>query len=200
MMPTSPQVDQPLCIITGEKVALGPFRRDLMPLYYKWFNDPEVSRTRISTIRPLTWEAQEAWYNRISKEEGIGTVFFTLYERDTMRPIGETHLFDTDFFSRSAEYGINIGEKECWGKGYGTEATKLMLDYGFTVLCLHSIRLRTVSFNERGIRAYTAAGFKMAGRWREAYMFAGCAHDIVLMDCLATEFQSPVLRDRLQPP
>jgi RimJ/RimL family protein N-acetyltransferase len=92
MMPAPPQKDQPLLTIRGEKIALGPFRRDLMPLYYKWFNDPEVSRTRIFTIRPLTWEAQEAWYNRISKEEGIGAVFFTLYERQTMRLIGETQV------------------------------------------------------------------------------------------------------------
>src|SRR5688572_32895959 len=99
MMPTPPQADQPLLTLTGEKDALAPFRRDLMPPYHSWFNDPEVSRTRIFTIRPLTWEAQEAWYNRISKEEGIGAVFFTLCERKTMRPIGETHLFDTDYFS-----------------------------------------------------------------------------------------------------
>jgi RimJ/RimL family protein N-acetyltransferase len=69
-----------------------------------------------------------------------------------------------------------------------------MLDYGFTGLCLHHIRLSTLSFNERGIRAYTRAGFRTSGRWRQAHRFGGQAYDVILMDCLATEFQSPVLR------
>jgi RimJ/RimL family protein N-acetyltransferase len=86
-----------------------------------------------------------------------------------------------------------IGEKECWGKGYGTETTTLMLDYGFTLLGLHNICLSVFSFNERGIRAYTRAGFREIGRRREAICLAGRAHDIVFMDCLASEFQSPAL-------
>ena len=93
----------------------------------------------------------------------------------------------------SSEFGLLIGEKECWGKGYGTETTRLMLDYGFTCLNLHNIMLRAYSFNERGLRAYRRAGFQEIGRRREAIRLAGRVHDEVLMDCLATEFESPLL-------
>ena len=187
------QQPAPLVNITGDKTVLGPLRADLLPLYLRWHNDFTVNRTRIFTWRPLTQEAAEAWYRRSSQEEGIGSITFTIYERATLRPIGLAYLFDIDYFSRTAEYGIVIGEPDCWGKGYGTEVTSLMLDYGFTGLCLHHIRLRTVSFNERGIGAYTRAGFHLAGRWREAHRFGGRVYDVVLMDCLATEFTSPVL-------
>jgi diamine N-acetyltransferase len=189
----SPHPDPPLINLRGEKVLLGPRRRDLLPLYLKWINDFEVTRTLAAEPRPMTWEEEAAWYDRASQNHR--EIGFTIYQRASMRPIGNTGLHDINHRHRTAEFGILIGEKECWGQGYGTEATRLTLDYGFTALDLHSICLRVYSFNERGIRAYTRAGFRVIGRWRQAIRLAGRAHDVVLMDCLATEFQSPVLRE-----
>ena len=192
MDPVSPGTEQPILNIVGEKVALGPHRRDLVPLYLKWINDFEVTRTLAVGPRPMTREAEEAWYDRASKEEQ--SVTFTIYERATLRPIGNTGLHRIDHVNRTAEFGIMIGEKDCWGKGYGTETATLMLDYGFTALGLHHIMLRVYSYNTRGIRAYTRAGFKVAGRLREAHRLGGRAYDVILMDCLATEFESLALR------
>jgi diamine N-acetyltransferase len=87
-----------------------------------------------------------------------------------------------------------IGERDCWGKGYGTEATRLLLDYAFTWVHLHSVTLRVFGHNARGLRAYRRAGFKVIGRWREAYRLGERVEDVIFMDCLATEFRSPVLR------
>jgi RimJ/RimL family protein N-acetyltransferase len=188
-------MDQPIINITGDKVALGPIRRDLLSLYHRWINDFEVTRTLAARLRPMTWEAEEGWYERASK--GDGAAMFTIYERATMRPVGTTGLEEIDYFHRTAEFGLLIGEKECWGKGYGSETTRLILDYGFTVLGLHNIMLTVYSFNERGLRAYTRAGFREIGRRREAIRLGGEAHDVVLMDCLATEFHSTVLRPLL---
>ncbi len=183
----------PIINIIGEKILFGPVRHDLLPLYLRWYNDFEVNRTRIFTWRPITNEAAQTLYQRISQEEGIGSITFTLYERATARPIGLSYLFNIDYFSQTAEYGIVIGEKDCWGKGYGSEATRLMLDFGFTGLSLRAIRLRTLSFNTRGIGAYRRAGFQEVGRWREAHRLGGRAYDVILMDCLASEFNSPAL-------
>src|SRR5205807_2139134 len=133
MEPTQQPQDQPLINISGEKIALGPARRDLLPLYQRWINDFEVIRTLGARLRPMTWEAEEAWYEETSKSDTL----FTIYERATMRPIGNTGLHDIDHLHRTAEFGILIGEKECWGKGYGTETTRLMLDYGFNGPRLH---------------------------------------------------------------
>ena len=71
------------------------------------------------------------------------------------------------------ELGIAIGDKSAWGQGYGSEAVRLMCDYGFTFLGLHTIYLWHVAFNERGHQAYLKAGFKEAGRLRGADVFAG---------------------------
>lgn len=187
-----PDVGQPIINIVGEKVALGPQRRDLLPLYQRWINDFEVTRTLHVGAYPITAEAEEAWYERVTKSERDAV--FVVYERATMRPIGNTGLHRIDRGNRTAEFGIVIGEKDCWGKGYGTEATALVLDYGFNWLGLHSIILSVYSANERAIRAYTRAGFRPIGRWREAVRRGGRAYDLILMDCLASEFESPALR------
>jgi RimJ/RimL family protein N-acetyltransferase len=92
-----------------------------------------------------------------------------------------------------------IGEKECWGQGFGTEATMLMLDYGFTALGLHNIMLQVAECNPRGVGAYRRAGFREIGRRREAWRLGDQVCDLLLMDCLSAEFRSPVLRQLLLP-
>jgi RimJ/RimL family protein N-acetyltransferase len=194
MEPTRP--DGPILNIVGEKVALGPHRRDLVPLYQQWMNDFEVTRTLAIGWRPVTWESEETWYARMGQSER--EIGFTIYERTTLRPVGNTGLHDVDHLNRSAGFGIVIGEKDCWGKGYGTEATVLMLDYAFTGLGLHNVMLTVYANNERGLRAYTRAGFRVMGRRREALRRGGEPIDVVYMDCLATEFQGSVLQRLLR--
>jgi len=181
-----PRDATPVLNIVGEKVALGPYRRDLVPLYLRWINDFNVTRTLGIGVRPATLESEEAWYERASRSDG--DVGFTIYERATSRPIGNTGLGKINHLHRTAAFGIMIGETDCWGKGYGTETTRLVLDYGFSSLGLHNIMLTTYSFNERGQRAYRRAGFREIGRRRESVRVAGIAYDDVFMECLATEF------------
>jgi len=86
--------------------------------------------------------------------------------------------------------GIVIGEKGYWGKGYGQDAVRLLLDYGFNLLNLNSVMLGTFSFNQRAIHCYKKVGFKEIGRRRQARIIAGTAYDNVLMDILAEEFHN----------
>ena len=185
--------DPPTLNLQGEKVALGPLRRDLIPLYHRWENDFEANFT-LGEVGPETLEGTVAWFERAGKGDKSSRVSYTIYERaGGLRPIGTANLHMIDHIHHSAFFGMGIGEKECWGK----ETARLMLDYGFTALNLHSIRLTVYSFNERGLRAYARAGFKIIGRWREAHRLAGRPFDVIYMDCLATEFQSPRLRTML---
>lgn len=188
----------PVVNFGGELVVLGPARRDLLPLYLRWANDFEVTRTTGASARIMTLEAEQAWLDRMSGD-GEHDVLFTIYLRDGQRPIGMTGLHGIDTRNRNAEFGIMIGEKDCWGRGYGTEATSLALDYGFSVLGLHNIMLRVFASHQRAIRAYARAGFKEVGRRRQARWLAGQFEDVVWMDCLASEFESPVLRALLRP-
>jgi RimJ/RimL family protein N-acetyltransferase len=192
-----PDSTEPILNIEGDLVALGPARRDLLPLYQRWANDFAVTRTTGLAARVMTLEAEEAWFAAISS--GERNVAFTIYERATQRPIGLCGLHDLDLRHRTAEFGLMIGAKDCWGRGYGSEVTRLTLDYGFNVLGLHNVMLQVFASNARGLRAYQRAGFREVGRRREAHRLGGRVEDVVWMDCLATEFESPVLRRVLAP-
>jgi RimJ/RimL family protein N-acetyltransferase len=187
----APESDRPLVNIVGELVALGPLRRDLLPLYLRWINDFGTTRTLGIPSGPMTWEQEEAWFNRAATAEGDTP--FSIYERATWRPIGNTALHGVDYRNRTAEIGILIGEADARGKGYGTETARLMLDYAFTALGLHSVLLTTDEYNLAGRRAYEKAGFREFGRRRQCTWMNGRYWDMVYMDCLASEFTSPVL-------
>jgi len=175
--------DDPILTVVGERVALGPLRREHLPLLLRWLHDADFQRTT-SQVRPLTLAALEQYFERAS--QAVDEVHFTIYERPSLRPIGGLNL--THMSARSASFSIGIGEPECRGKGLGTEATRLVLDYGFNVLGLHNIMLWVHADNEAGIRAYHRAGFREMGRRREVLEKGGRLVDVVYMDCLATEF------------
>jgi RimJ/RimL family protein N-acetyltransferase len=181
--------ERPVITVEGDLVALGPLRRDLVPTYQRWINDPTSVRTLSAVLSPMTRESEEAWF----AQSADGGAIFTIYERATWRPVGNTDLREIDYRNRSAVFGILIGEADCRGKGYGTEATRLMLDYAFTALGLHSVLLTVYEFNLAGRRTYEKAGFKPIGRRRQCRMMGGRLWDEIYMDCLADEFESPVL-------
>ncbi len=182
---------RPIINIVGELVALGPHRRDLLPLYTRWINDFGTLRTLALPPRPMTQEEEATWYDRVATSSSDAA--FTIYERAGWRPVGNTGLHNIDYRNRGATFGILIGEADARGKGYGTATARLMLDYAFTALGLHSVMLTCYEFNLAGQRAYRKAGFREFGRRRQCRMMGGRLWDEIYMDCLATEFESAVL-------
>ena len=145
-----PGSEEPILNVVGERVALGPLREDLLPLYGRWINDFRTIRMLGLPPAPVTTEKERDWYE--GRSRGENDLMFTIYERETLRPIGNTGLHGLDHRNRSASFGIIIGEPDCRGKGYGTETTRLMLDYAFTALGLHNIMLTVFEFNPAGTR------------------------------------------------
>jgi RimJ/RimL family protein N-acetyltransferase len=178
--------------IVGKLVALGPCVRDDLALYHCWINDLEVTRYFLDTLRPQTLEERAAWYERMSAGDPY-TIDFAIYELATMRPIGRVWLADISYQHRRASFGILIGEKDCWGEGYGTEPTRLTLDYGFRLLGLHNIMLSVSGANTAASRAYKRAGFQVIGARREYHREGERAQDNIYVDCLSTEFEASTL-------
>ncbi len=180
--------EPPVLNIAGDLVALGPLRRDLLPLYQRWINDFGTLRM-LGGFLPTTLEGETKWYDEWATSEKVAP--FTIYALPGLQPIGTTSLFGLDHRNRTAEFGIFIGDPEYQGKGYGTETTRLMLDYAFAVVGLHNILLKVLEPNSSGKRAYEKAGFKECGRRRQCYLMNGKLWDEILMECLSTEFESP---------
>src|SRR6476646_5623973 len=117
-------MEKPIINITGEKVALGPFRRDLIPLMLRWINDFAALRN-LGKVAPQTLEQETAWYERAATGENQSN--FLIYARldasdGGLRPIGTTGLGNITHRDGRADFGILIGEADARGKGYGTEA------------------------------------------------------------------------------
>src|SRR5215213_3606594 len=182
--------ERPAITVEGTLIALGPLRRDLIPTYHRWHNNVATTRTFALPL-PTTFEQEEALYAELTTVRD--KTFFTVYERALWQAVGTTYLTDIDHRHRRAEFGVLISEAIYRGKGYGTETASLMLDFGFTALGLHNIMLTVYSFNLAGRRAYEKAGFREVGRRRQGHWMDGHYWNEIIMDCLATEFTSPVL-------
>ena len=165
--------------IVGERLYLSPMNSEDTETYVKWVSDRKVTDNLglTSTIINLIGEKE---YIESKKEKSYD--FSIVLNDDTL--IGNISLDSVDLISRKATLGIFIGEEEYRSKGYGTEAIKLIIDYGFNILGLHNINLKVFEFNERAIKAYEKVGFKEYGRRHESYFLDGKFHDEISMEII----------------
>jgi diamine N-acetyltransferase len=187
---------QRLILVQGQRVGLGALRHDLIPAYLRWRSDPEVMRGTGESTQIPTVEAMQAWYEQATKPRNR-EVHFTIYDLDDLAPVGTALLVRVNQHAGTAEFGLTIGERR--NQGLGTDATKLVLDWAFTVMGLHNIFLVTFSWNLPAIRAYSKAGFREIGRRRGAVVTYGQRYDQVLMDAVADEFTESVLAKQAPP-
>lgn len=173
-------------VVPGERVFLSQVQRADVPLMARWFSDLELTALLGAHGMSFTLEQEQEWYEQTVKQTDRKT--FAIVVREGQRYIGNISLFDINHRHSTATFGIAVGDKTAWGQGYGSEATRLICDYGFTFLGLHNIRLWHVAFNERGHRAYLKAGFKEVGRLRGTIVFDGVRYDEVLMDITRDDF------------
>lgn len=181
----------PVVSITGNLAALGPFDERMAEALHRWNNDFAVAVLNGSVPHPQTMEVSRGDVARLSTDDPTRYAF-AIYERMTMRLIGFVDLRNINYRQRTAELGIMIGEHDCWGKGFGTETLYLVLDYAFSVLGMHNVMLSLAGYNERALRTYRRVGFREIGRRREICSIGNTFTDAVFMDCLSTEFHSPL--------
>jgi diamine N-acetyltransferase len=187
----APAEPAPHLIVTGERVALGPLREDLVPVYAGWVTTLEVARG-VGSTAIYTVEAEKGWYEQAAKADP-GQALFTIYDRLDLVAIGTTGLISIDHRHGTATFGIMLGERR--GQGLGTETTRLVLDWAFTVLGLHNVDLVVFAWNRPAIRCYEKAGFRQIGRRRGGAVCMGRRCDVVIMDAIAEEFTGSVLTD-----
>lgn len=187
----------PIINIRGQKVALGPLDRSMLPELTRWINDFSTLRTLGFGPRPMTVREEEQWYDRVATSSD--TIHFAIYDIEDMAHVGGVNLHAIDQRHQTCELGIAILDPARRGKGLGTEAVVLITDYAIHALSMHNVHLQLLAFNEAGLRAYEKAGFREYGRRREAILHNGQRWDLVHMDVIASEWESPVMRRMMEP-
>ena len=172
---------------TGSRICFMPLEIEHASIYRSWINDPE-NHQFLRRYRPLGAAEEKEWLEKAHERKEDHS--FEIALREGERPIGICSLRLKEQPSRTGDVGITIGERKCQGNGYGREAIRLLLDYGFATLGLHRIELCVYENNPRAIRCYERCGFRKEGVRREARWWAGRWWNIFDYAILEHEWQT----------
>jgi RimJ/RimL family protein N-acetyltransferase len=180
--------------LEGERIYLSPKinnDEDAKKLTI-WFNDFNTTDYIGKSARIMTLEEEK----RYLESNESDTYLFFIIEKNTDKMIGTIGLHKVNFIHRTSTLGIFIGEEDAHNKGYGKEAIRLILDYGFNYLNLNNINLDVLEFNKRAIECYRKCGFKEYGRRRKSNFTNGKYYDRISMDILKEEFTGSYIKNK----
>jgi len=180
--------------LPGKRVSLCPIRTEDVQLYVKWLNNAGVT-DNLGIMRPMTMEREEEALTRMSKAEPDKMIVTGIWLNQPWKLIGNVGLHFINHLHQNAELGIFIGEPSLWGKGYGPEALRLMIDYAFNTLNMRKLTIRYYGHNERGGKAYHKIGFKEVGRFHEHLFIQDTWVDEVFLEMFKDEYLKTAERE-----
>ena len=178
-------------ILEGEKVRLRPITVDDAAGMSAALSDEEGMRLT-GTQDSFTYEQVEAFCKKVSQADDRADYAITLKGDPDSKYIGEVVLNEIDDDNRSASFRIAMQGKAYFGKGYGSEATRLIIEYGFETLNLHRIELEVYDFNRRAQRVYEKAGFVQEGVKRDVLLWEGNYQSAIVMSILEDEWRARI--------
>ena len=170
--------------MVGEKVYLSPRSVDDAATYVDMLNKYEIAKYIEQYTKTITVEGEREYLAKNDSD----SINYAIVDKENDQLIGSISLMHINSIHRTAELGIFIGDEDHLSKGYGSDAIKLILDYGFNQLNLNNIMLKVIGFNKRALRAYEKCGFTSFGVWKESHYVEGQYHDIVFMNITKNEF------------
>jgi RimJ/RimL family protein N-acetyltransferase len=179
-------------ILKGDLIHLAAVDADeVSKSFSTWDRDSEYMRL-LDTEAPRLHSAKsiKEWIEKDVAEQNDRTSWFTLRAAADNQLLGDITLHVTQWNARDAFIGIGIGPRDFWGKGYGTQAMQLILQYAFTELNLRRVTLTVFEYNTRAIRSYEKAGFQHEGRQRGEIIREGKRWDVLTMGILREDWRN----------
>ena len=184
-------------MIRGEKIDLVAPSERFIESYHRWVNDCDVVDMMGFPDFHFPMEKERKWVES-QQDMARDERSFTILTKGG-KAIGNLGLMNIDRVSRSAIFGIMIGEKDYWDRGFGTDAINTVLKVAFEEMGLRRISLIAIDTNERAIACYRKCGFVTEGRDREAKFHRGEYRDFVRMGLLRSEWESKVQPKKVRP-
>lgn len=178
-------------LFSGKRVNLRAIEEEDLPLAVEYLNDPEIiMNADDDPPMPTSIEKQKLWFANYNKTKGIKDgVEFAIETKDG-KYIGGCGTNEIDFKNRIAKVGIFIGPRENLGKGYGSDAMKLLVNFLFMEMNMNKITLNVFGYNKRAVRSYEKCGFKLEAIGREAMYRNGRYHDEYTMSILREAYMN----------
>lgn len=167
-----------------DAIAIGPILPEDMAAVFIWLNDVQAAKNDVAHV-PVDGVTFKAWIDRNAL--ATSEYLFSIRKLYEAHVIGFVLIKNLSAIHRSAEMGVRIGSEAERGKGYGSRATSLVLDYAFDTLNLHRISLTVFAHNARAIAAYRRVGFRHEGLMRQANFIDGRWVDVAVMSVLRDE-------------
>ena len=177
-------------IYRGELVRLSAMNaEEISKAFARWGRDSEFRRLLDSGVSQLaSAKGAQKWLEKELEEQSVNQHWFSIRKLDDDKLLGDIDLYVYNWPGRDAFVGLGIGEREFWGKGYGTDVMRIILRYGFTEVNLKRVTLTVFEYNPRAIRSYEKAGFRHEGRMRQVLNKEGRRWDILVMGILREEW------------
>lgn len=183
-------------VLSGERVFLARLSKEDVREIYPYFSNVELTAYTGGWGSTYSLEDEQAWIEDAVRNRP-DRVLFGIFERESGRVVGSTELRGINHHSGTATLGISLFDPAVWGRGYGTEATRLIVGYGMFHLNLFNVELKVWAFNERALGAYRRAGFREIGRRTGATALGGERFDDVWIEITRPEVDMGALRAQL---
>lgn len=162
--------------IKGNQIYLRPITIEDTENVVRWRNDKKIVENFIYREN-ISKEDHINWLH--NKVEAGKVIQFIICDLETDKPLGSIYLQNFQETSRQAEEGIFLGEEEAYGRGIGTEAAKLVLEYAFSTLKLHKLTARVLSYNQGSRKMHEKAGYKMESYLKDELFLDGKYEDLI---------------------
>ena len=172
--------------LVGSRVVLRPIAVEDAAAMFGSLSDKESMRLT-GTQQNFTFAQVQRHCQRVAVADDRADFAITLEENPGY--IGEAVLNEIDWENRTANFRIALANQKLFGNGYGTEATRLVVDYGMRTLGLHRIELEVYDFNPRAQHVYEKVGFVREGVRRDVLCWDGVYHSAIMMSILATDYE-----------
>src|SRR5208282_1431293 len=176
----------------GKLVRLRGYELSDLDSVMKWINDEDVTQYLGGGMLsyPVSSIAERKFIESFALSASSNEKTFVIETIADSRNIGALSFHGIDWINRCSGVGIMIGDKTCWGRGYGTDAMRILMRLAFDKLGLHRLWLHVYDFNTRAITSYDKCGFKREGVLREQRFFNGKYHDTIVMGILESEYRA----------
>ena len=165
--------------IKGKKIVLNIMGKKHISRCIKWLADPEVNKYLTNNIKNVTRQQELEWLDFINSSQS--DMVFAISDKKSGAYIGNCGLHKIDIYKKNCEFGIFIGEKKYWSKGYGTDAVRTVQGFAEAELELDTVRLTVYEYNHRAINVYKQCGFCTVGILEKHHFYNDVYWDAYIM-------------------